>query len=232
MLSQLRKRGINMENKRLIELVNVSKDYDGDVALNNINLYIRDGEFLTLLGPSGCGKTTLLRLIAGFIMPSSGKIMMDGKELTNVPPYKRRVNTVFQKYALFSHLNVFENVAFGLKIRKLPKDEIKRRVTEMLELVNLAGYEKRYIDQLSGGQQQRVAIARALANNPTILLADEPTGALDRATGRQVMSLFHDLNDEGRTIIMITHDIEIARHARRIVRILDGEISEGVVEDA
>ena len=140
-LSQLRKRGINMENKRLIELVNVSKDYDGDVALNNINLYIRDGEFLTLLGPSGCGKTTLLRLIAGFIMPSSGKIMMDGKELTNVPPYKRRVNTVFQKYALFSHLNVFENVAFGLKIRKLPKDEIKRRVTEMLELVNLAGYE-------------------------------------------------------------------------------------------
>lgn len=141
--------GINMENKRLIELVNVSKDYDGDVALNNINLYIRDGEFLTLLGPSGCGKTTLLRLIAGFIMPSSGKIMMDGKELTNVPPYKRRVNTVFQKYALFSHLNVFENVAFGLKIRKLPKDEIKRRVTEMLELVNLAGYEKRYIDQLS-----------------------------------------------------------------------------------
>lgn len=232
MLSQLRKRGINMENKRLIELVNVSKDYDGDVALNNINLYIRDGEFLTLLGPSGCGKTTLLRLIAGFIMPSSGKIMMDGKDLTNVPPYKRRVNTVFQKYALFSHLNVFENVAFGLKIRKLPKDEIKRRVTEMLELVNLAGYEKRYIDQLSGGQQQRVAIARALANNPTILLADEPTGALDRATGRQVMSLFHDLNDEGRTIIMITHDIEIARHARRIVRILDGEISEGVVEDA
>ena len=119
MLSQLRKRGINMENKRLIELVNVSKDYDGDVALNKINLYIRDGEFLTLLGPSGCGKTTLLRLIAGFIMPSSGKIMMDGKDLTNVPPYKRRVNTVFQKYALFSHLNVFENVAFGLKIRAL-----------------------------------------------------------------------------------------------------------------
>ena len=145
MLSQLRKRGINMENKRLIELVNVSKDYDGDVALNNINLYIRDGEFLTLLGPSGCGKTTLLRLIAGFIMPSSGKIMMDGKELTNVPPYKRRVNTVFQKYALFSHLNVFENVAFGLKIRKLPKDEIKRRVTEMLELVNLARSEERRV---------------------------------------------------------------------------------------
>ena len=134
-LSQLRKRGINMENKRLIELVNVSKDYDGDVALNKINLYIRDGEFLTLLGPSGCGKTTLLRLIAGFIMPSSGKIMMDGKDLTNVPPYKRRVNTVFQKYALFSHLNVFENVAFGLKIRKLPKDEIKRRVTDMKNVI-------------------------------------------------------------------------------------------------
>lgn len=212
MLSQLRKRGINMENKRLIELVNVSKDYDGDVALNNINLYIRDGEFLTLLGPSGCGKTTLLRLIAGFIMPSSGKIMMDGKELTNVPPYKRRVNTVFQKYALFSHLNVFENVAFGLKIRKLPKDEIKRRVTEMLELVNLAGYEKRYIDQLSGGQQQRVAIARALATDPEIIYFDEPTSALDPELTGEVLSVMRQLAEEGMTMLVVTHEMGFARN--------------------
>ena len=224
-LSQLRKRGINMENKRLIELVNVSKDYDGDVALNNINLYIRDGEFLTLLGPSGCGKTTLLRLIAGFIMPSSGKIMMDGKDLTNVPPYKRRVNTVFQKYALFSHLNVFENVAFGLKIRKLPKDEIKRRVTEMLELVNLAGYEKRYIDQLSGGQQQRVSIGRALMNSPSIVLADEPTGNLDSKNSHEIVELLKRMNREyNQTLIMITHDESIALQARRIIAIEDGKI--------
>ena len=211
-LSLLRKRGINMENKRLIELVNVSKDYDGDVALNNINLYIRDGEFLTLLGPSGCGKTTLLRLIAGFIMPSSGKIMMDGKDLTNVPPYKRRVNTVFQKYALFSHLNVFENVAFGLKIRKLPKDEIKRRVTEMLELVNLAGYEKRYIDQLSGGQQQRVAIARALATDPEIIYFDEPTSALDPELTGEVLSVMRQLAEEGMTMLVVTHEMGFARN--------------------
>ncbi|MBR6007111.1 MAG: ATP-binding cassette domain-containing protein, partial [Clostridia bacterium] len=155
-----------MENKRLIELKNISKDYNGDVALQDINLYIRDGEFLTLLGPSGCGKTTLLRLIAGFIMPSSGQILMDGQDLVSVPPYKRQVNTVFQKYALFPHLNVYDNVAFGLNIKKTPKDVIKKKVTEMLKLVNLEGYEKRWIDQLSGGQQQRVAIARALCNEP------------------------------------------------------------------
>ena len=139
-----------MENKRLIELVNVTKDYDGDIALENINLYIRDGEFLTLLGPSGCGKTTLLRLIAGFIMPSSGQIIMDGKDLTAIPPYKRRVNTVFQKYALFPHLNVYDNIAFGLNIKKLPKAVIKEKVTEMLAMVNLSGFENRYIEQLSG----------------------------------------------------------------------------------
>lgn len=227
MLSQLRKRGINMENKRLIELVNVSKDYDGDVALNNINLYIRDGEFLTLLGPSGCGKTTLLRLIAGFIMPSSGKIMMDGKELTNVPPYKRRVNTVFQKYALFSHLNVFENVAFGLKIRKLPKDEIKRRVTEMLELVNLAGYEKRYIDQLSGGQQQRVAIARALAMNPKMILFDEPTSALDPELVGGVLDVMRDLAHNGMSMVIVTHEMAFARDVSdRIVFMADSIVQE------
>lgn len=149
-----------MENKRLIELVNVSKDYDGDVALNNINLYIRDGEFLTLLGPSGCGKTTLLRLIAGFIMPSSGKIMMDGKELTNVPPYKRRVNTVFQKYALFSHLNVFENVAFGLKIRKLPKDEINAASRKCLNLLTLRDMKNVILTSFPADSSSAFAIAR------------------------------------------------------------------------
>ena len=138
--------------------------------------------------------------------------MMDGKELTNVPPYKRRVNTVFQKYALFSHLNVFENVAFGLKIRKLPKDEIKRRVTEMLELVNLAGYEKRYIDQLSGGQQQRVAIARALATDPEIIYFDEPTSALDPELTGEVLSVMRKLAEEGMTMLVVTHEMGFARN--------------------
>lgn len=200
-----------MENKRLIEFINVTKHYDGDVALDNINLYIRDGEFLTLLGPSGCGKTTLLRLIAGFIMPTSGQILMDGRDLTTIPPYKRRVNTVFQKYALFPHLNVFDNIAFGLNIKKLPKNEIKQRVTEMLELVNLAGYEKRYIEQLSGGQQQRVAIARALVNEPEVLLLDEPLGALDLKLRKGMQIELKRMQKKlGITFIYVTHDQEEA----------------------
>lgn len=200
-----------MENKRLIELVDVSKDYDGDVALRNINLYIRDGEFLTLLGPSGCGKTTLLRLIAGFIMPSNGKILMDNQDLTAVPPYKRRVNTVFQKYALFPHLNVFDNIAFGLNIKKLPKAVVKQKVTEMLELVNLSGYEKRYIEQLSGGQQQRVAIARALVNEPEVLLLDEPLGALDLKLRKGMQLELKRMQKKlGITFVYVTHDQEEA----------------------
>ena len=153
-----------MNDKHLIELIDVSKDYAGDVALEHVNLYIKDGEFLTLLGPSGCGKTTMLRLIAGFIQPTAGRIEMYGVDIANVPPYKRRINTVFQKYALFPHLNVFDNIAFGLKIRKMDKKTIEEKVNAMLELVNLRGYGKRSVDQLSGGQQQRVAIARALVN--------------------------------------------------------------------
>ena len=168
-----------MNDKHLIELIDVSKDYAGDVALEHVNLYIKDGEFLTLLGPSGCGKTTMLRLIAGFIQPTAGRIEMDGVDIANVPPYKRRINTVFQKYALFPHLNVFDNIAFGLKIRKMDKKTIEEKVNAMLELVNLRGYGKRSVDQLSGGQQQRVAIARALVNEPQVLLLDEPLGALD-----------------------------------------------------
>lgn len=200
-----------MENKRLIELVNVTKDYDGDIALENINLYIRDGEFLTLLGPSGCGKTTLLRLIAGFIMPSSGQIIMDGKDLTAIPPYKRRVNTVFQKYALFPHLNVYDNIAFGLNIKKLPKAVIKEKVTEMLAMVNLSGFEKRYIEQLSGGQQQRVAIARALVNEPEVLLLDEPLGALDLKLRKGMQIELKRMQQKlGITFVYVTHDQEEA----------------------
>ena len=200
-----------LESKRLIELVGVSKDFDGDIALDNINLYIRDGEFLTLLGPSGCGKTTMLRLIAGFSMPSSGKIIMDGKDLTSVPPYKRRINTVFQKYALFPHLNVFDNIAFGLNIKKLPKHVIKEKVMEMLALVNLSGYENRYIEQLSGGQQQRVAIARALVNEPEVLLLDEPLGALDLKLRKGMQLELKRMQQKlGITFIYVTHDQEEA----------------------
>ncbi len=200
-----------MDSKRLINLIDVSKDYEGDVALEHINLYVRDGEFITLLGPSGCGKTTLLRLIAGFITPSSGRILIDGADMTGVPPYKRRVNTVFQKYALFPHLNVFENIAFGLTIKKVDKAEIARRVSEMLELVNLSGFEKRYIDQLSGGQQQRVAIARALINEPEVLLLDEPLGALDLKLRKGMQIELKRMQQRlGITFIYVTHDQEEA----------------------
>ena len=212
-------------SKHLIDLKNITKTYDDTDVLKDINLYIRDGEFLTLLGPSGCGKTTMLRLIAGFTLPDNGQILVDGKDISGVPPYRRQVNTVFQKYALFPHLNVFDNIAFGLKIQKLPKDEIESRVNEMMELVNLAGYGSRYIDQLSGGQQQRVSIARALAGNPSLILADEPTGALDSKTGREVLDFLKKLNREGNTIVMITHDSSIALEAERVVRIIDGRIN-------
>lgn len=220
-----------------IRLERITKSFEKKQVIRQTDLTIESGSFTTLLGPSGCGKTTLLRMIARLETPDSGEIWFDERcvfsreKKINLPPEKRGLGFVFQDFALWPHMTVFENVAFGLRAKKDTKN-LQSRVREALRTVHLEDFEARYPHQLSGGQQQRVAIARALANNPTILLADEPTGALDRATGRQVMSLFHDLNDEGRTIIMITHDIEIARHARRIVRILDGEISEGVVEDA
>ena len=177
------------QQKHLIELIDISKDYAGDVALEHVNLYINDGEFLTLLGPSGCGKTTLLRCIAGFIMPSSGMIKMNGVDIAKVPPHKREINTVFQKYALFPHLNVHDNIAFGLKIKKTPKDKIEEKVNAMLKLVNLEGYGKRWIDQLSGGQQQRVAIARALVLLRVCIQSRAGyarCGAFDRLRGRIV----------------------------------------------
>jgi len=198
-------------SKHLIDLIDVRKTYDGEDALSNINLYIRDGEFLTLLGPSGCGKTTTLRLIAGFTMPTEGNILIDGQDVSTIPPYKRRVNTVFQKYALFPHLNVYDNVAFGLKIQKLPKKEIDTRVNEMLEMVNLKGYGKRWIEQLSGGQQQRVAIARALVNRPQVLLLDEPLGALDLKLRKGMQIELKRMQQAlGITFIYVTHDQEEA----------------------
>ena len=217
-----------MNDRHLIELIDVSKDYAGDVALEHVTLYVKDGEFITLLGPSGCGKTTMLRLIAGFIMPTSGRIEMDGVDIANVPPYKRRINTVFQKYALFPHLNVFDNIAFGLKIKKLDKRTIEEKVNAMLELVNLRGYGKRYVDQLSGGQQQRVAIARALVNEPQVLLLDEPLGALDLKMRKEMQIELKRMQQRlGITFIYVTHDQEEAlTMSDTIVVLKDGVIQQ------
>ncbi len=216
------------ERKHLIELIDVSKDYNGDVALEHINLYIRDGEFLTLLGPSGCGKTTMLRLIAGFILPTAGRIEMDGVDIARIPPHKREVNTVFQKYALFPHLNVFDNIAFGLKIKKLSKDVIEEKVNAMLKLVNLPGYGKRWVDQLSGGQQQRIAIARALVNEPKVLLLDEPLGALDLKLRQEMQVELKRMQQQlGITFIYVTHDQEEAlTMSDTIVVMKDGVIQQ------
>ena len=217
-----------MEQKHLIELIDISKDYGGDVALDHVNLYINDGEFLTLLGPSGCGKTTLLRCIAGFITPTTGVIRMNGEDIAKVPPHKREINTVFQKYALFPHLNVHDNIAFGLKIKKTPKDKIEEKVNAMLKLVNLEGYGKRWIDQLSGGQQQRVAIARALVNEPKVLLLDEPLGALDLKLRKEMQVELKRMQRQlGITFVFVTHDQEEAlTMSDTIVVMKDGVIQQ------
>lgn len=212
-------------SKELIRLSDCFMKFDDDVILDHINLYINDKEFLTLLGPSGCGKTTTLRIIGGFQKPTSGDVFFDGVRINDVPPHKRKVNTVFQKYALFTHMNIFENVAFGLRISKVPEAELRERVEEALALVNLAGYGKRSVNSLSGGQQQRVAIARAIASKPDIILADEPTGNLDTKTGDEVISLLKmTAKKYGQTLVMITHDEEIAQMADRIILIEDGKV--------
>ena len=216
----------HISKKTIVSLKDIFIKFDGEVILNHINLDINEKEFVTILGPSGCGKTTTLRIIGGFVEPDGGDVIFGGKRINGTPPNKRNVNTVFQKYSLFPHLNVFDNVAFGLKLKKMPKDEIKKRVTDMLATVDLKGYEKRSVAKLSGGQQQRAAIARALVGNPKLLLADEPTGALDSATGKEVLRLFGELNQKGHTIVMITHDLNVAKSAGRIVRIVDGELFE------
>lgn len=212
----------------IIRLVNVSKYYDDTPVLKNINLYVKRGEFLTLLGPSGCGKTTTLRLIGGFESPDSGDILFEGKRINDLPPYKRRVNTVFQKYALFPHMNVAENIAFGLNIKKLDKKTIKEKVKNILSLVNLEGFENRSIDSLSGGQQQRVAIARALVNEPDVLLLDEPLGALDLKLRKEMQLELKNMHKRlGITFIYVTHDQEEAlTMSDTVVVMRDGTIQQ------
>ena len=196
---------------RLIDLKNISKEFDGTYVLQNINLYIRENEFVTLLGPSGCGKTTTLRIIGGFEHPTDGVVLFEGKDITHLPPYKRKVNTIFQKYALFPHLNVRDNIAFGQRIAKVPAAEINKRVDKMLDLVDLEGYGKRRVEQLSGGQQQRVAIARALINEPQVLLLDEPLGALDLKLRKEMqLELKRMQQTLGITFLYVTHDQEEA----------------------
>ena len=209
----------------IIDLKNISVSFDGEPILKNLNLYIRDKEFITLLGPSGCGKTTTLRIIGGFLEPDEGTVIFDGKKINGVPPHKRQVNTIFQRYALFPHLDVYENIAFGLRVKKWPEKKIRDKVNEMLALVNLKGFKRRKIASLSGGQQQRVAIARAIASKPSIILADEPTGNLDTATSHDVMGLLKMVARQFKqTVILITHDQDIAQMADRIVRIEDGHV--------
>ena len=213
---------MNNPTDKIIRLENIVKSFDGEQVLKNVSLEIGDREFVTLLGPSGCGKTTTLRIIGGFESPDEGTVYFDGKAVNDVPPYKRPVNTVFQKYALFPHLNVFENIAFGPKLKGASGPGLTDRVHEMLELVNLRGFEKRSISTLSGGQQQRVAIARALVGHPSVILADEPTGALDSKTGRDVLKILQELHKAGNTVVLITHDNSIAATAQRIIRLEDG----------
>ena len=212
------------QSNYIIEVKDVSKFFGDKIALDNINLYVKKGEFVTILGPSGCGKTTLLRLIAGFQTASEGEIRIAGQEITQTPPHKRPVNTVFQKYALFPHLNVYDNIAFGLKLKKLPKQTIEKKVKAALRMVGMTDYEYRDVNSLSGGQQQRVAIARAVVTNARLLLADEPTGNLDSTNGVEVMELLSTLNKQGTTIIIVTHSQRDAAYAHRIIRLLDGKI--------
>ncbi len=198
-------------SNRLIEMKGICKNYGNTTVLKDLNLFIRKNEFVTLLGPSGCGKTTTLRIIGGFESPTSGDIHFDGKSALDIPPNKRRVNTVFQKYALFPHMNVFENIAFGLRIKKTPEKEIKEKIESILKLVNLKGFEKRAITSLSGGQQQRIAIARALVNEPEVLLLDEPLGALDLKLRQDMQLELKNMQKKlGITFVYVTHDQEEA----------------------
>ena len=221
-------------SKELIRLRDLTMEFDGERILDGINLYINDHEFLTLLGPSGCGKTTTLRIIGGFLNPTAGTVIFDGKCINDVPPYQRQINTVFQRYALFPHLNVFDNIAFGLKVAKLPKDEIAERVNQMLEIVSLKGYGHRSIGSLSGGQQQRVAIARALVNRPKVLLLDEPLGALDLRLRKDMQIELKRIQQAmGITFIYVTHDQEEALSMSDTVVVMDkGRIQQiGKPED-
>ncbi|MCR4747751.1 MAG: ABC transporter ATP-binding protein [Clostridiales bacterium] len=223
-----------MEKKTIIELKDISVAFGDQTVLQNLNLYIRDGEFVTLLGPSGCGKTTTLRIIAGFQEPDAGEVIFEDKCINGVPAHERQVNTIFQRYALFPHLNVYDNVAFGLRIRKMPESEIKKKVEEMLELVDLKGFNRRSIDSLSGGQQQRIAIARALAVDPRVLLLDEPLGALDLKLRKDMQVELKNIQQRlGITFIYVTHDQEEALSMSDTIVVMDhGEIQHiGTPED-
>ena len=214
-------------SENIIQLENISVAFDGEKVLDNLSLSIKDKEFVTLLGPSGCGKTTTLRIIAGFIEPDSGNLYFDGKRINDIPPYKRQVNTVFQRYALFPHLNVFENIAFGLRLKKMPDAEIRKKVFDMLELVNLKGYASRKVGNLSGGQQQRVAIARALVNNPRVLLLDEPLAALDLKLRKDMQNELKRIQKQSNiTFVYVTHDQEEALSMSDTVVVMD----EGVIQ--
>ncbi|MEA4911791.1 MAG: spermidine/putrescine ABC transporter ATP-binding protein [Oscillospiraceae bacterium] len=212
-----------MENNVLVRLDGCTVAFDGETILDNLSLSSHDEEFVTLLGPSGCGKTTTLRIIGGFLTPDSGRVFFNGKDITDLPPYKREVNTVFQRYALFPHLNVFENIAFGLRLKKVPEGEIKQRVAEMIELVNLRGFEARSVMSMSGGQQQRVAIARALVNEPRILLLDEPLGALDLKLRKDMQVELKRIQQRlNITFIYVTHDQEEALTMSDTVVVMNG----------
>ena len=222
-----------MDNSVVVSLRDIVVEFDGQRILDGLNLDIHDKEFVTLLGSSGCGKTTTLRLIAGFLEPNAGKVLLKGEDITGVPPYKRPVNTVFQKYALFPHLNVFENVAFGLRLKKLDEDTIRRKVRDMLEVVGLKGFERRSISQMSGGQQQRVAIARALALHPDILCFDEPTSALDPELTGEVLRVIRQLADEHMTMVIVTHEMQFAKElSDRVIFMEKGLVcQEGTPEE-
>lgn len=213
----------------IIELKNISKSYDGEPILRSVDLEIHDKEFVTLLGPSGCGKTTMLRIIGGFVTPDEGDVNFLGKKINDLPPHKRQLNTVFQKYALFPHLDVYENVAFGLRLSKTPEEEIARRVHEMLAMVNLEGFDSRRVDLLSGGQQQRVAIARALVNRPKVLLLDEPLGALDLKLRKEMQTELKKIQKRlGITFIYVTHDQEEALTMSDTVVVMNGGVIQQI----
>lgn len=225
---------MEMEKNKIIQFKNIVKDFDGQIVLKGINLDIYENEFVTLLGPSGCGKTTLLRILGGFLEPTEGHVIFEGQDISKLPSYKRELNTVFQKYALFPHMNVYDNIAFGLKIKKMSKDVIEQKVMKMLKLIGLEGYENKNVTLLSGGQQQRVAIARALVNEPNVLLLDEPLGALDLKLRKEMQYELKRIQQEvGITFIFVTHDQEEAlTMSDKIVIMKDGEIQQvGSPED-
>lgn len=219
---------VTYTDTKVVDLKHIFKQFDGETVLNDINLYIRDKEFVTLLGPSGCGKTTTLRIIGGFETPDEGQVLFEGKEINDLPPNKRHINTVFQKYALFPHLNVYENIAFPLRLKKAPENEIREKVTEMLKMVALSGFENKSVSTLSGGQQQRVAIARALISHPRVLLLDEPLGALDLKLRKDMQVELKNIQQRiGITFIYVTHDQEEALSmSDTIVVMADGEIQQ------